>query len=59
MIFALHQFPNIIPSWPIARDIEENGVDFIVLGMCRFLQCEIFHQNDLFFDPEGPLVTLP
>jgi hypothetical protein len=59
MIFPLHQYPNVVAMWPIASDMEEHGVEFIVLGMCYFLHREVFHKNGDFFDLEGPLAAYP
>jgi hypothetical protein len=45
MIFPLHQHPNVVAEWPIARDMQENGIKFIILGMCEFLRREVFHEG--------------
>jgi hypothetical protein len=59
MNFPLHQHPDVIASWPIARDMEATGVEHIVSDMCHFLRREVFHEHGRFFDPEGPIAAYP
>jgi multisubunit Na+/H+ antiporter MnhG subunit len=59
-IFPLHQHPNVVAEWHNARDMQENGVKFTILGMCQFLRREVFMKaRDQFFELQGPLPMCP
>jgi hypothetical protein len=48
-----------VAEWPIERDMQGNGVEFIILDMCQFLLHGVFNQDGLFFDLMGPLAVYP
>jgi hypothetical protein len=59
--FLLHQLPNYRVEWdyPFTKDIQNGGVDHIILDMCMFLRREIFHIDGAFFDQHGTLAEFP
>jgi hypothetical protein len=59
--FLLHQFPNYRMEWdyPFTKDIQNSGVDNVILDICMFLRREIFHVEGAFFDKNETLAEFP
>jgi hypothetical protein len=61
ILFLLHQFPNYRVEWdyPFTKDIQNGGVDNVILDICMLLHCEIFHVDSAFFDKTRTLAEFP
>jgi hypothetical protein len=59
--FLLHQLPNYMVEWdyPFTKDIQNSGVDNVILDICMFLRHEIFYVDDTFFNKNGTLAEFP
>jgi hypothetical protein len=45
-------------DYPFTKDMQNGGVDNVILDICIFLHREIFHAEGAFFDKNGTLVEL-
>jgi hypothetical protein len=59
--FLLHQFPSYRVEWeyPFTKDMQNGGVDNVILDICIFLRREIFHVDDTFFNKTRTLAEFP
>jgi hypothetical protein len=46
-------------DYPFTKDMQNGGVNNVILDICMFLHREIFHIDDAFFDKTGALVEFP
>jgi hypothetical protein len=59
--FLLHKFLNyrVECDYPFTKDMQNGGVDNVILDICMFLRCEIFHIDGVFFNKNGTLAEFP
>jgi hypothetical protein len=46
-------------DYPFTKDIQNGGVDNVILDICMFLCREIFHVDGALFDKTGTLAEFP
>jgi hypothetical protein len=61
LLFLLHQYPNyrVECDYRFTKDMQNGGVDNVILDICMFLCCEIFHVDGTFFNKNGMLAEFP
>jgi hypothetical protein len=57
----LHQYPNYREEcdYPFTHDMQNGGVDNVILNICTFLHREIFCIDGAFFNKTGTLAEFP